>query len=864
MTHPLVRHALKNVWCNPNQDRQYLFAPARLTPLTGARLRYRILQSWIALPTPSDRYHLFQIGCCGTDFMALISPQDRQRTWLPLSDLINDSTVYAECYTPEGRQLPRCSVYYTFTDQDNLILAVQELKQFVDVYPQALYFRFYQNGYYASPRHVSVTRPLYCRVMDCTHPGDMLTFQAEYERWVAQPGYTTGWVNGYWVPQLSLLTMQLGDYVEFVYDSSVFQTLEYRLVDLPGYVSRLDRKRKYLVHTPKQPTAMIRYHDDIEIYVIDQTTGRAVRGCYYHRNDPAAVRMVTHQDYGLPVDTVQYFLRVLQGSSGLELDQVRIRLHVRNSGYERPLVYETNGIHELYKLDDPAIVDAMTGVYATVPYWQAGHLEASGYTAIMQNLEAAITPALVEAAYGYRAMSVLIGQTPQAIDWEETHGLTPLPEALWEQCTVYEYDAKGYLINVVGHANNSLYLPEYRTCETIEAWYGKGTYQPYTAYGIDAVALPAYGHYRIYRGVRTAEGWTGPWVDITATAEYQVVDGRAVWVGEVPNQILCVRSDQDFLCYDLAWVPVDGCLRFTLSAMEDRGDGIKHHTLLVPYGNIDLFLNGRALIEGLDYTVRFPDIVIVNKAYLTIDPNTTEQRIHVRCSGFVRPDLTREPPAEVGFVMHGALSMNRRYDVRETKVARIVVDGALKRRDQVRFAEELLTRDPLAVMNGKPYAIEEIIVPMEPLTAHDTYHLRALAQGVDEAIGNYLTLHLPEPSLGLSSISEQYAIVSPFLCKLIFQLYHEAIPSVDLIPELTDAQVLALCQPYEEWLAFDPIRAEQRPDLRYVTIHPLNIDRTISLNLYQYRFIHKVVRLYCPNLVDLSSFITLDPHRSLP
>jgi hypothetical protein len=157
--------------------------------------------------------------------------------------------------------------------------------------------------------------------------------------------------------------------------------------------------------------------------------------------------------------------------------------------------------------------------------------------------------------------------------------------------------------------------------------------------------------------------------------------------------------------YDLAFVPIDGTMRFPLSAMEDRGDGIKNHILLVPYGNIDIFLNGKSLIQGLDYFIDFPEVVITNKAYLTADPNTTEQQIHIRCTGFTTRDVKVADPADISYVMHGALSYNRRYDLRDDAVQRIVVDGRVKLAEQVRFAEELKTRDPLAVTNGKPYVI---------------------------------------------------------------------------------------------------------------------------------------------------------------
>jgi len=868
MQHPLLHHALTQVWCNPNQDRQYIFAPARLTPPErGVRIRYPILKSWVGLPTTAHAYHLFQIGYCPYEILTMLRATRGDTPWTSLTEWINHGTVYVECYSENGRMLPRSSVFYTLTEQDNLVLAVQELPGFTDAVRGPLYFRVYQNAYYASDRSSSITVPLYTESLICSHQGDMHAFQTQYDQWAARPGYTSAWINGYWVPSLSLLTMRNGDYVEFVYDASVYETAEFPLSGLPGFLSTLDRQRKYLIHYPKRSLNYIRYHDDIDMYIVDARSGHPVKGLYYHRNNPINVRMVSHQDYSVPVNSIQYYLHEFQTMNslgGAQIESLSVRLHVRHSGYERALVYETNRLHELYRLDDAEIIHCMTGTETTVPYWHAAHLEQSGYTAIMQNLPKQITSDLVEAAYGYRAMAWLIGQTPQRIIAEGDHKTATLPRGLWYHSTIYEYNAEGHLLGWVYHNDGYLYTPSHPNTAFIEGLYGEGSYSPYTQYGMTDVTIPSNGHYRVYRGIRHHSGWGGPWVDITGSDEYTVTGTQLHWHGDAANQILCVRSDQSFVAYTVAWVPIDGCLRFTLSTQEDRGDGIKNHTLLVPYGNLDLFLNGRSLIEGLDYIVQFPEVVITNKAYLTPAPNTTEQRIDVRYRGFCRRDMSPEPPTEIGFVQHHALSMNRRYDVRDDRIIRIVVDGCVQFRDQVRFAEELTIRAPLAVDNGKPYVIEEIIVPMEPLTDDDTEALREKALVVDHAIGQYLTRLQPDAALGISAIPEQYAVVSPFLCKLLFQLWNQELPDIDLVPELTDAQVLALCRPYEDWLRFDPSQPEHRPDTRYVAVHPLNINATMSLNLYQYRFIHKVVRLYCPNIVDLAPFITLDPHRSLP
>lgn len=92
--------------------------------------------------------------------------------------------------------------------------------------------------------------------------------------------------------------------------------------------------------------------------------------------------------------------------------------------------------------------------------------------------------------------------------------------------------------------------------------------------------------------------------------------------------------------------------------------------MTIPPRRLDVWLNGHPLIEGLDYHVNWPEVVVVNKQYLTSDEN---QLIDIRGQGFCAADLKPEPPREFGFVEHGYLSKDRQYNVRDDKVLSVVL-----------------------------------------------------------------------------------------------------------------------------------------------------------------------------------------------
>src|SRR5699024_3214553 len=99
----------------------------------------------------------------------------------------------------------------------------------------------------------------------------------------------------------------------------------------------------------------------------------------------------------------------------------------------------------------------------------------------------------------------------------------------------------------------------------------------------------------------------------------------------------------------------DGCIEIEVKATQQWGNQKLKKPLGIPPGNVDVFANGLSLIKDVDYFIKWPMIVIVNR-----DINRSKTiDVTVRTYGFGDP-RTNLPfePQEVGFVKDGMLSIN--------------------------------------------------------------------------------------------------------------------------------------------------------------------------------------------------------------
>lgn len=853
----LQRHAYTNVWCSPAQDKQENLKLARISPINGHWIKFRHLWRLIYLPEIKGRYHVFHIGQIHSSIIGLFT-NDRG-AWVSAPYAMNKENLIVDVYNDRGIQVPRGLVHFIVTQDRNLLMAVKISEQYpnkldVDLEQEPLYVRFYSNAYFESARHNQATDLIKCISGRPTTVGEINTMQGKIAQMSTNQEQLLCFVNGVKVDNIDLVTTQPGDYVDAIYDGSIKRTVTFNVSGLEEFNSDVDGLRKYLLHYQGEVDT-IEYRDDVDLYLnCKQSNGRN-KGVYMNKNDDRMLRMVTHRDYSIPVTRVDGLAAANRFLA--ETRNLQVKLYIRHSGYHRPLVHENNRIKELYKLSDEKIVRAMLGIDSNVSVWTAAALEASAYSRIMGMEFGQITRDEVQKAYGYNAISTLLGMTPKKPRIESGIKLVDIPEGLRGNCTVYEYDAEGVLLGYSTSTMDDTHSCQYPNTELVEVIFGVGGTSLDYYDNIREAVVPTNLNYRFYRASVIGGIPQNDWVDVTGTSEYLGQRGRFKWV-TMTNRLNRVISNKKHLAYDLEVGRTAGVYVFNI--VHNTGSAGTFRPLDIPMGELDLFLNGHSLIENLDYYVNGHKVTIVNKRF--IDHQKEKQIVTVRYTGFCDKNLKRYVSDEVGFVFHGVLSHNNRFDLRDDRVMRVTCNGSLYAKEELKFAEDGVEVSITDARNGSPYQLRDIIVPMNNYLVAEaglddsTYAEREKSNVINKEVSDYLTLMLPEKQITEpNAIPARYQVYSPFFARILDDLQTGVLWNDKFYEHFGDEYVREIAAPYLPLLENDPIGGNREVDTRYVVVHPHSYDQYVTIDMYRWRVLQRIAGVYGNGLIDLSSMI---------
>lgn len=854
MTSPLIEHALKNVWVSPKDDQQVIFKPAKITADYITNGQFKLVWDKYPLPNKKDAFLVYQIGHLGSTFIGLL---DKGEVWTTFATACNESSMIVNLYTDAGIEFPRTETWYMVTEQGNLLIAVKRnLKLNVDLNTTSLYVHFYSNSFFnlveASVNNVQIH--VAGRTMYSTD--DILSLQNEYVLHQAKPGATYAFINGYYVSTIGLTNVTVGDVVEYVYDGSIYSTSIKKVADLPTFLSELDSVYKYLFHYVGEEPRGINYQEDVDFYLIHKDVNGIEKGVLFHKNVSGVFRMITHCDYSIPTEAVASLAS--NQTDWMDIQSLYIRANIRKSGTNRPLVYEKNRLSELYKLPDDTIVELMTGMNSVVSNWQAAELEKAKYPLIMRSDLNSVTLDLVTQAYGYNAISKIIGDTPSTVLVNGQTRSAVVPISLMYGCLALEYSEDGLFLGHYSHISETpIYICKNETAGFVEFISGIPDSGPHDVCGNIYSVIQHGLEYRMYICPIVNGVPNNAWIDVTDSNNFIIDQNLLTWTINQNNYYTLVRDTSTILVKDFSLTCHDGNLKFTITHSQTRNNVTTVRPMEIPMGELLVIMNQRILSEGLDYIVDFPEVNILNKEYLR-PGQETEQDFTIVFTGFCKPNLTREVVRDHGFIDHELLSNNNRYDIRDDRVLRIVVGGKLRTRAHLLFAESNSGVIVPNALNGLPYLIQDIVVPVNGLAVGTTYDLRQESMVIDSRVSDYLTQLYPPITFPTPNVIEElHTLYSPFCSKIIMDLANGVLVDSRLLGHYSDLEVREICEPYLPLLEIDPTQLQNAPNSNYVTIHPHIQSNAVILNLYQYRFVQRVIRVFMAGAFDISGHISL-------
>jgi hypothetical protein len=852
----LVRDAIERVWCSPQQDTSVNILMPRITGLSGVFNHFKVGWNTYTTPLAKTRFHLFQIGHLYPSLLGIIGVRGK---WIKVSDCCVQEKMLFELYNQHGYMYPRTETWYLVTEDRNIIVAIKDQPTInIQGDKDDIFLRVYSPSYFTHNDSTTTDDGLFVDGGTVLTTQAILALQTQVADYRTKPGHVYCFVNGQKVAGIDLISTKPGDVAEFVYDSSIYMTVSFKVKDLLTYDSTLDMKRKYLLHHAKSSGYKeTNYVDDVDIFLVKPKANGRHEGVYYHQFREDSIRMVTHRDYSIPVSYLIGY--VLDADKWGDPEELELIVHIRKSGWVKPLINEHHRVSELYKLSDVDIVRAMLGVDSVIAEWRVDALERSKYTELMRTDLVNINPDIVEQAYGYNAISRLIGDSPAVVRIASSQKVVDVPFVMQKSSTAYEYDVNGNMVGFFTHSSGPIYACRNIKTTHVEFFSGVGSDMLEEYYGDVTTIVNPLNTYRFYKCKTEAGTPDYDWKDVTDTGAYAVEGGRVTWFGggEDAGNYHFVRGDGNFLAYNLMLSAKDGLLQFTLASRVRVNGVLTSKPMAIQMGRLDLFLNEKYLIEGIDYILNFPKVVIINKEYLK-NTSVLDQKIHVRWTGHCNNKLMREGYKDRGFVQYGQLSRNAYFNLRDDRVIGIYVDGEYKTRDAFKMTEDTTDVDVLNPKNGAPYAIRDNMIQTRGLTMRNAYVLRDIAQEVDSRFEQYLTLKIPEGKTEQPNIiNGKYQVVTPFLAKIINDLDSGIIDDPRITQHYGEQFVISVCQPYEWLLAFDPTQEGTLVDKRFVDVQPTNLFTVMELSIYHYKFISKVVEIYMRDKVSLSHFIKI-------
>ena len=841
--HYLVEHGIKNVWCTPTMDRQVILIPNRVSSDLGVKKILNVGWMRIKLPDNTNFYQCYLMGEIPRDRLG-IDKSIFTDTWYRLSDLMSDFGVIYNVYVGSGREIPRENVKILILKNGGFVLCIKDTNIPFDFKHLAIHLRVYKNAYFETNRFDPDKIKIEVESIDSSElgPTELIEFINRHNKKNNRGyGLASASVNGIWNRNLIPGIVGIDSLIDSVFDGGVRDVFNFKVSDFKTFTSELDNLRKYLIHVPKEYGSGITYFDDLDFMVNDSDDASFSLGVRIPRNKSNVIRQVSHNDYAISVDSVDNIIRDYFNDT----NSVYLNLVIRNSGYERPLWYVVDKVRALYKLNDSDIVNALLGIDSNVSFWRAEHLESGSYPNLMGKKDGEMTLQDVIDCYGYRGIVKVNSDTPIIVD-DDSISAVKIPINYRSGAMVFEYSRWGTLANV-NQVDEKIYYPiTIENCAWIEFIKGLGGNAIYTGYNEQSFEISELFNYGFFKQKKDSEE---EWVEVTDSGDYTIDGSTVTWNIPLDEWEVSAISDGSVYQESIELEKYMNHLVHTFK-VDISGDSTDDPVLVDGGLNLNhyrIWLNGKALIRGVDFKIIKEKLYIVNKEYL--DDDLKAQNLFIIANGIMLDTWLDDK----GYVKEGKISFNKRYDYYDDRLLRVVVGGKVYPIEALLTAEDKDKPEFLPIRNGLPYVVENVT----PALKEKEIDYKVLLEETlirEEILADYLTIKIPEEKDDdLDSIIEYYLLYSTLISTMIYEMNNGRI----YIPDgrLTDEVIDIIVDPYKHLIEFDPATWEL--NWKYVSVHPHPFRYTLTVTAREFSVLERINEIYLDNVADLSPFLEI-------
>lgn len=443
-------YCFQNIWNEPTSEFRNNIIPDMLSENSGSGNIY--LNSYpVPLPTTTEPYYVYMLSATT---MYGVNNKLLDSKWISTEDLCNKHDILIHTYHLSGRMFHKGYTYiYPLPDRSGYLLAISKAmssriathEEMVDIRVTVYYDSDITNKLtiksYFTPRldeDYTARQEIIDYLQTCTDGNDHLTV----------------FVDGYETYLKGISTITTNSYIDIIHDENAVFAFD---VDITldkyniGFYSEKDKLYKHLVHIPKElnPDNNVYTHNTMDIFVRSKLKdGSKGKGLYLHRCADRSVSQVTHNDIAIPIFMLDAY------RDHLENQDITLHVIVRKHDKDNVLVRDKSYIDLLYTLDDDTIVNHLLGkISSKLDFWKASNLEQSVYINMMFDVPNIITASnmftYVEGLGYYHTLSLLCERVRHTVltDWFKG-ALSFSKPYLYQNTTIYPVVyLNGYKVN---------------------------------------------------------------------------------------------------------------------------------------------------------------------------------------------------------------------------------------------------------------------------------------------------------------------------------------------------------------------------------------------------------------------------------